>query len=453
MSVSPHSGSKSSSLSVWAWAVYDFSNTIFAVSILTVYFPLWVSEEVSGSGAWIVNSASAFAALLVLLTAPVLGSIADLRQRRIPYLIVFTLVSVALTAALGFSGGVVIGVALFIAADLAYQSALVFYNALLPGVAKGRGAGKVSGYGTAVGYFGSIFALLTLGAIVAQSDAIRGFLGVFGAWLDAGGATSNAFLPTAILYLVFSLPAFFLVPDPKLREPRPVSITGTYREVISTVRNIRRYAGMGTFMLATLLYTDAANTAVTNTALYANEVFGMGSSEVTTLLLFSTVFAIVGSFAFGFAADRFGPKRSLMAVLVLWLAAILMTTFAVAPWMLYLAGPIVGIALGATWTVSRPMLIALSPPEKLGEFFGIFTFAGKVSAVAGPAITAAILLALGDLGPLAYRISIGTLAVFMLVAIFFMARVPDVRPDPNIEGFADDIIATGESPETTGKRG
>ncbi len=447
MSASPRSGPKSSSLSVWAWAVYDFSNTVFAVSILTVYFPLWVSEQVPGSGAWLVNSASAFAALLVLLTAQVLGSIADLRQRRIPYLVFFTLVSVALTAALDISGGVIVGIALFIAADLAYQSALVFYNALLPGVARGRGAGKVSGYGTAVGYFGSILALLVLGAIVAQSDAIRDFLGVFGAWMETGETTSNAFLPTAVIYLVFSLPAFFLVPDPKLGEPRPVSITGTYREVVSTVRNIRNYAGMGTFMLATLLYTDAANTAVTNTALYANEVFGMGSSEVTALLLFSTVFAIVGSFGFGFAADRFGPKRMLMAVLFLWLAAILIITFAVAPWMLYLVGPIVGVALGATWTVSRPMLIALSPPEKLGEFFGIFTFAGKVSAVAGPAITAGILLAFDDLGSLAYRISIGTLAVFMVAAIFFMARVPDIRPDPNVEEFADDIIAGGDKGE------
>ncbi|MGH3087870.1 MAG: MFS transporter [Rubrobacteraceae bacterium] len=443
-------GAKSSALSVWAWALYDFSNTIFSVSILTVYFPLWISEEVSGSGAWLVNSASAFAALLVLLTAPVLGAVADLRQRRVPYLIVFTLISVGLTAGLGVSGGVVIGLALFVAADLAFQSALVFYNALLPGVARGRGAGKVSGYGTAVGYFGSIFALLLLGAIVAQSDAMREALGIFGAWLGPGGTSSNAFVPTAVLYLVFSLPAFFFVPDPALRPPRPVSVVAAYRDVISTVRNIRRYAGMGTFMLATLLYTDAANTAVTNTALYANEVFGLNSSEVTTLLLFSTVFAIAGSFGFGFAADRFGPKKTLMVVLVLWLVSILLTAFAVAPWMMYVAGPIVGIALGATWTVSRPMLIALSPPEKLGEFFGIFTFAGKVSAVVGPAITAGILLALGDLGSLAYRISIGSLAVIMAAAIFFMARVPDARPDPNVEEFADEIML-GDEREATPK--
>jgi MFS transporter, UMF1 family len=436
-------GPKSSAISVWAWALYDFSNTIFSLAIITVYFPLYVAEEVAGSGAWIVNSAGAFAALLVLLTAPALGSVADLRQRRVPYLIFFTLLSVALTAALGLTGGVVVGVALFIAADLAYQSALVFYNALLPVVSRGRGAGKVSGYGTAVGYFGSIFALLTLGFVVTQSDAIRETFGFLAAWMEPGEASSNAFIPTAVMYLLFSLPAFFLVPDPKLREPRRVSVIGTYRGVINTIRNIRLYPGMGVFILSTILYTDAANTAVTNTALYANEVFGMGTSEVTTLILFSTVFAIVGSVGFGYATDRFGPKRTLMTVLFLWLVSILITTFALAPWMLYVAGPIVGVSLGATWTVSRPMLVALSPPEKVGEFFGLYNFAGRVSAVIGPAITAATLLVLADLGTLAYRIAIGTLAVIMLLAIYFPSRVPDVRPDPQTA--VDDIITDSEA--------
>ena len=402
---------------------------------MTVFFPLWIDQQI-GNGAWLVNSATAASALLVFITAPVLGAIADLRQRRIPYLVILTLISVLLTAGLEVAGGIVVGVALFVAADLAYQSALVFYNALLPAVAVGRGAGKVSGYGTAVGYVGTILALIVLTLFVSDAEQIRMVLGPLGGWIDVGGEpNSNVFLPTAVLYLLFSLPAFFFVPDPAVRVPRPVSLRAAYRDVISTVKNIRRYGGVGTFILATILYMDAANTAVANMALYGREVFGLDSAGVRNLLLFSTVFAIVGSAASGFASDRIGPKRTLLAILFLWLFSITLAAAAPAAWVLFLAGPLVGIALGGTWTVSRVMLIALSPPDKLGEFFGLFSLAGRFSAVLGPALTAFLLLAFRGLEGMAYRISIGSLAGIMALGIFFLIRVPDVRPGPTVDEY------------------
>src|SRR5215216_7617054 len=275
-------------LAVWAWVLYDFANTIFSVSILTVFFPLWIDQQI-GDGAWLVNLATAVSALLVFFTAPVLGAMADLRQRRLPYLVVLTVISVLLTAGLDLACGVVVGVALFVAADLSYQSAIVFYNALLPAVAAGHGAGKISGYGTAAGYVGTILALIFLTFFVSDAEAMRSILGPFGGWMQTGGEqNSNAFLPTAILYLLFSLPAFFLVPDPAVRPPRPVALGIAYRDVLITVRNLRAgYAGAGTFILATILYMDAANTAVSNMALYGRKVFGMDSVEIRNVLLFS----------------------------------------------------------------------------------------------------------------------------------------------------------------------
>src|SRR5215203_3188262 len=137
---------KASRLAAFSWILYDFSNTIFSVTVLSFFFPLWVEERVGSggflSGAGLVNSATAVSALLVVLTAPVLGAIADLRQRRVPYLILLTVVAVALTAALDVAGGVVVGLSLFVAADLSYQSALVFYNSLLPVVSAGGRQGQ-----------------------------------------------------------------------------------------------------------------------------------------------------------------------------------------------------------------------------------------------------------------------------------------------------------------------
>jgi UMF1 family MFS transporter len=222
-----------------------------------------------------------------------------------------------------------------------------------------------------------------------------------------------------------------------------VGLVATYRDVFWTARNLRAYAGLGTFVVATVLYTDAANTAVTNMSLYGREVFGMEQAEIQNLLLFSTVFAVVGSLGFGYASDKAGPKKALVGVLVTWLVAIVLAAVAVAPWMLLLAGPLVGAALGGTWTVSRPMLVALAPTEKLGEFFGIYNLAGKLSAVAGPAIAALLLTVFGGLGTAAYRIAIGSLALIIALGLFFLLRVPDARPDPNVDEFAPESAAGG----------
>lgn len=438
------SGGKASRLAALSWVLYDFSNTIFSIAVLSFFFPLWVEEQVGSggflSGPGLVNSATAVSALFVVVTAPVLGAIADLRQRRVPYLILLTILAVVLTAALDVAGGVVVGLALFVAADLSYQSALVFYNALLPVVSAGRGAGRISGYGTAAGYVGTIFGLIVLTYFVDNGGTLRPLLGPLGGWLEAGDEVySNAFVPTAVLYLVFSLPAFFFVPDPAVRARRPVGLGAAYRDVVRTVKNLPAYAGVGTFILATVLYTDAANTAIANMALYGKVVFGMDGTQVRNLLLFSTIFAVVGSAGFGFLTDRVGPKRSLVSVLVLWLVAIVLAATALGAWMLFLAGPLVGIALGGMWTVGRVMLVALSPPEKIGEFFGLFSLAGKVSAVFGPALTAVLLFVFGG-GPFGYRISIGSLALIMAAGLFFLLRVPDARPEPNVDEFGSSAL-------------
>lgn len=425
-----------SGLAVWSWALYDFSNTLFSVSIISTFFPLWFGSEM-GAGFAAVNYATAASAFLVVVTAPFMGAIGDLRQRRKPYLILTTLLAVAFAAALDFSGSVAVAAVLFVMANFTYQSALIFYNALLPGVSVGRGAGRVSGYGTAFGYVGAIFGLVFLSLFVTHAGEVRSLLGPLGGWVNVGGErNSNAFLPTAALYLLISLPVFFLVPDRAVRAPRPLRIGAIYRDVYTTVKNIRAYTGAGTFIVATMLYTDAANTAVSNMAAYGRQVFAMDETRIRNLLLFSTVFAAAGSFGFGFLSDRIGPKRTLFLVLALWIFAIAFAIVAPYAWMLFIVGPIVGIALGGTWSVSRVMLVALSPPEKMGEFFGLYGLAGKLSAVFGPMLTGLLLDIFSGLGHNSYRVAISSLVLFMLIGILLLARIPDARPDPKVKEYA-----------------
>jgi MFS transporter, UMF1 family len=161
--------------------------------------------------------------------------------------------------------------------------------------------------------------------------------------------------------------------------------------------------------------------------LFAHDVFGMKDQRITNLIIFSLIFSVLAALGAGYVADKVGPKRTLVVTLVLWVVAIMAVTFAWAPWVLFVAGPLIFLAMGATYALGPVLLIALSPPEKLTEFMGLYTTVGNVSAVLGPGIVALLLGVFGGLGTGAYRIAVSSLAVAMVLGIFLLLRVPDAR--------------------------
>jgi UMF1 family MFS transporter len=434
---------KESKLAVWSYVLFNSGDTPFAATILTLYFPLWLTEEYR-AGPALFNYATAIASLLVVLSAPALGAICDLRQSRKPYLIVFTLITVFCTLALDFSdeltGSLIVAVVLFVVAVVAYNLINVPYYALLPSVAVGRGTGKISGYSQAAGFIGTFIAVIGLTLLVAPErflgftlggpGEIRQVFGPLGSFVHTAKATvdSNTFLPTAIFFLVFALPAFFFVPDVAERAPQQLRIGQAYRSVFATLKGIGAYAGLGAYMVVTLLYMEAALIAIPNMCLFGKDVFGMKDEQISNLIIFSLLFSVVAAFGAGRVSDRMGPKRALLATMGLWVVGIMAVTFAWAPWVMYVAAPLIFIANGATLAVGTVLLIALSPPEKLTEFMGLYVTVGMVSAVLGPGVVALLLGVFGGLGTGAYRIGMSSIAVAMVLGIFLLLlRVPDAR--------------------------
>ena len=433
---------KVSKLSVWSYVLYNFGNTPFAATVMTLYFPLWLTEQY-GAGSALFNFATAIAALLVVLIAPGVGAIADLHQRRMPYLVFFTLVIVILTAGLDFTdeltGSLLVAVVFFVVAVVAYQLTQLLYFALLPGVSAGRGTGTVSGYSQAGGLIGTFIAVVGLTLLIAPEsflgfkvggpEDIRHVLGPMGGWVKTSSAAvdSNTFLPTAAFYLLFALPAFFFVPDIAVRAPQRARLGEAYRSVFATLRGLRAYAGLGTYMLVTLLFMGASNVAVPNMLLFAQSVFGMKDQQICNLMIFSLIFSALAAFGAGHVSDRLGPKRTLLATLVLWVVAIMAVTLAWAPWVMFVAGPLLFLALGATFALGPVMLIALSPAEKLTELMGFFVMVGNVATVVGPGIVALLLVVFGGLGTGSYRIAMSSFAVAIVLGIFLLLRIPDAR--------------------------
>ncbi|HEU4965776.1 MAG TPA: MFS transporter [Bacilli bacterium] len=431
------------SLPVLAWALYDLANTIFSMNVVSRYFPRLVTDTF-GAEDLVFSIAVSLSMALVALLSPVLGVLIDVRGRKKPYVTGFTLVCLLATAAIGLIGSLLgthslilpILLALFVVANFTFNSSLIFYNAQLADISTRENMGRVSGWGVGLGYVGTIIGLLSIEPFVT---------GKVPGWLqsllllnpvEAGAKTGdyfNAFVPTALLFLIFSLPLFFFVKD------RPQAVGATqergsiwkigYTRVWKTFKEARNYGGLFMFLLANFCFTDAINTVIAFMSIYAQDVMGLTDSQLTMFLLVATAFAVIGSFAIGFVTDRIGSKKTIYSVLALWVVALIIASTAASMPMFWVTGILIGIGMGSTWVSTRTMIIELSPPEKRGEFFGLFSLSGKVSAIIGPLVWGITTYLLRDYGTIGSRIAILTLLIFILLGAWLMRYVPDLSKD------------------------
>jgi UMF1 family MFS transporter len=404
-------------LPVLSWALYDFANTIFALNVLTLYFALWVTEDI-GAKQSAFSLALSGSMLAVAATSPMLGAVSDRLGRRIPFLVGLVLTCVVFTSAIGQVGGLVVALLFFAIANFAYQSGNVFYDSLLPTVSQEHNRGRVSGLGVGLGYVGTIAGILMVAPFVDQ-------------W-----GRRAAFLPTALLFLLFAIPCFLFVKEVRTDVPWSARlIKEGYIQLYHTLRNARSHSNLLKFIGARFLYVDAVNTLLIFMAVYVTQVIGFTDEQVRVLLIISTSFAIVGSFLYGRVVDHIGPKKTLTIVLIQWGVVFIAAATTVYSPVFWIIGAMAGIALGGTWTADRAFLTRLAPPAQMGEFFGLYQLAGRFAAVTGPLIWAATTDGLAGLGMVRFRIAILVLLVNVVLGFIFLMRVREEQA-PAPEAFA-----------------
>ncbi len=408
---------------VMSWALYDLANTIFSMNIVSFYLSLWVVNVMGGTDAtWgYVNS---LAMVMVFLSAPILGALSDQAGRRLPFLLVCTLVCVGFTAALG-TGGMMMTLVFFVIANYFFQASLIFYDATLSVVSRPRTRGIVGGFGVSIGYLGSFIGVLT-GLLLL--DRI-GHVGVFRL--------------TALLFLFFAIPIFFFVREPKRRGTLrldPGTIGRALSQVKDTIGHLPRYPGLGRFLVGRAFYTDAANTVIVFLSIYTVNEIGFSETGAQVLLLVAIASAVIGGLILGMVVDRIGPKRTLDMVLALWVVA-LVGAVAIPVLGLPMAwfwpvACIAGIALGGTWTADRPYMLILAPPKRLGEFYGLYSMVGRFAAIIGPAMFGFVAETLGFGRPAA----MGSLLAWIVISYFILRGVDDEerawRPEDLVEAEA-----------------
>lgn len=410
---------------LFAWCLYDWANSPFTTVVITFVFSAYFAkavapDEVTGTALW--GYAMSLSGLAIAVSGPFFGAIADKTGRRKPWLFAFTALCAVTTVFLWQikpeAAYVSLALTLAAVANYGFESAMVFYNAMLPDIARREKIGRVSGWGWGLGYFGGLTALAV---------CLVGFVQAETPWfgLNKEGAEHLRATPVlvAVWLAVFSLPLFFLTPD---RERTALPLGAAAKDGIATlwktIKGVRAYKDVAWFLVARMLYTDGLNTLFAFGGIYAAGTFGFTFTELILFGIAINVTSGVGAFAFGWLDDKIGPKRTVIIALV-GLCVLSVSLLLIDSKTLFWAfGLPLGIFVGPAQSASRSYMARLAPKELTTEMFGLYAFSGKATAFLGPAV-----LALATDLFTSQRAGMATILGFFVIGGLLLLKVPDVR--------------------------
>lgn len=374
----------------WAWASYDIANsafpTVISTFVIATYFTSAVAASpVEGQAMWAWMQA--LVGLAVGLLSPVLGAVADAGGRRRGMLLLFTLLTALATAMIWFirpePGYALTALLLVGVASVGFELGTVFYNAMLPGVARPEAMGRVSGIGWAMGYGGGLVCLaLCLVALVQPDPAL------FGLNREAAEHIRATALLVGVWTLIFCWPVLIAVRDPVQRPPIRQAISTGLAEIARLLRSLPRQPVLARFLLARLFYTDGLNTLFAFGAIYAAGRFGMGFSEILLFGILLNITAGLGALVGGMVEDGLGSRRTVLLALGCIILIGLGLLLVEGKTMFWVLGGGLGLFFGPAQSASRTLMARLAPPGEVGAWFGLFALSGRVTGFLGPALLA-----------------------------------------------------------------
>jgi UMF1 family MFS transporter len=434
---------------VFFWAMYDLANTIYSmviVSLIINRYVLVIGQVENGLSygdvSFIFGTVALLMQLGVAVCVPILGALSDNVGKRKPFVVSLTGIILLFASLLGFFHSLTLVLVFYVIANVAYQFTLTFYDAMIPFIASKDDIGRVSGFGVAWGYLGTILGLVVMLFLIAafgdtNSDPLQGPVtyGYTGNWLS--------FVVPMILFLVCAIPFLYVREKQKKSKRPPVGklLRNTFKQLKSTFNEIRHYRPMFYFLIGYFFVADIANVIVLYMTPLVTDglIIGTGGESSTFFAIFfiiiATFSAVFFTYFVGKFGEKYGGKNTFILVGILWGTALIIGIVLVfttpyidiglnVPFIFaIIMGIVAGPALGGTWTAQRIMVIELAPKEKFGEFFGFSKLSGKLSSAIGPFIWGTTMLSYDFIGKYAYGWAMISVGIIMGIGLFVISRV------------------------------
>ena len=366
-----------------AWAWYDWANSVYFTTVITAVFPSFYATY-AAAGLEPAQATARFglittvSVLVIAIISPVLGALADYSGIKKKLLALFMSVGILACAGMIFitEGNIVLASILFFLGNIGVSGSLVFYDSLLPHVAKAEETDRVSAAGYAMGYVsGGLMLLINLAWIL--QPATFGFSGTV-------PAIKASFVAVAVWWAVFSLPLFRQVPEPNTT-PAPISVTAAFKRLGQTLSEIRKYRHAFLMFIAMLLYQDGIQTIIRMAGVYGAEVGIDQNSQIAAFVMVQFV-GIPFAFMFGALGSRIGTKRCIFIAIGVYSLATILAFFMTTVVHFFLLAFMIATVQGGAQALSRALFARLIPRDRTSEFFGFFAVAERFATVFGPAI-------------------------------------------------------------------
>ena len=405
---------------ILSWALYDWANSAFAVAILTAFFPrfykeFWTTGVEATTSTFQLGVANSLASTVIVITAPILGAIADSGAAKKKFLLVFALLGLSMTGSLYFVSQEAwwLALMLFVLGTIGFSGANVFYDSLLLSVSPKGKLDLVSAYGFALGYLGSglLFAFDVVMILWPETFGIA----------SSQHAVQIAFLTVAVWWFVFSIPLMLYVPEPGVARSTTAgqAVILGFKQLRQTFAEVRQLRIVFLFLLAYWLYIDGVDTIVRMSVDYGMSL-GFDADSLIVAILITQFVGFPAAVGFGFIGQRLGPKKGILIAIAIYILVTIWAFFMDNVNEFYALAITIGLVQGGVQSLSRSLYARLIPANKAAEYFGFYNMLGKFAAILGPLMIGFVGLLTGS-----PRLSLLSIVVLFVAGAFLLMRVDE----------------------------